>query len=123
MTQPSGYVHGYTVLLFVYGFFLVMAAVMMHSLAAQETEGAFGMRLAGNIQAILAVGCLVVALLRSRGSPLARPTTAAISIVLAISFPFGTAAFFWWLLSVRQQERPESDQRCGVEERRGPGPG
>jgi hypothetical protein len=108
VSQARGYVYGYTVLLFVYGFVLVMAAVMMHSVAAREGEDAWAMRLAGNIEAILAVGCLSVAVLRSRGSPLARPTTAAISMVLAISFPFGTAAFFWWLLDVRKQERPEA---------------
>ncbi len=106
MPQARAYVHGYTVLLFVYGFFLVTAAITMYSMAAREAEDpAWAMRLAANFEAVLAAGCLTVAVLRSLGSQVAAPATSAISIVLSISFPFGTAAFVWWLVSIRKRER------------------
>lgn len=105
MPQAKAYVNGYTVLLFVYGFLLVAGTVVMYSVAAREEDTAWALRMAGNIEAILGAACLAVGVLRSRGSPVAGPATAAISIILSISFPFGTAAFVWWLVSIRKQER------------------
>lgn len=108
MSQGRTYVNAYTVLLFVYGFVLVLAAIVLHSVAGREpeAEAAWAMRFVRNIEALLAVACLAVATLRSLGSPIAAPATAAISIVLSISFPFGTAAFIWWLVSIRKREAP-----------------
>jgi hypothetical protein len=106
MSQARTYVNGYTVLLFVYGFVLVLAAIVLHSVAAREGEPASALRFVRNIEAVLAVACLAVAVLRSLGSPVGAPATAAISIVLSISFPFGTAAFVWWLVRIRKQEMP-----------------
>ncbi len=100
------YVNAYTVLLFVYGFVLVLAAIVLHSVAKGDVESAWSLRLVRNIEAALALACLAVAVLRSLGSAVAAPATAAISIVLSISFPFGTAAFVWWLVSIRKRERP-----------------
>jgi hypothetical protein len=106
MAQHRAYVNGYTVLLFVYGFVLVLAAVVLHSVAERGEEPQWAMRFVRNIEAVLAIACLAVAVLRSLGSPVGAPATAAISIVLSISFPFGTAAFIWWLVSIRKQELP-----------------
>ncbi len=54
--------------------------------------------------AIVCIVALAVAILRSKGSPLARPTTAAVSILLALWLPLGTAMFIWWVAFVRRQE-------------------
>lgn len=48
---------------------------------------------------------LAVAALRFLGLPLARPVTTAVSFCLAVQLPFGTAAFLYWLLKVRENER------------------
>ncbi len=99
-----GEVKGYTVLLWVFGFFLVVAAVMMHSMSAQEEESAWVFRMVRNMELVMAAACFLVATLRSIGSRIAGTATTAISIILATYFPFGTAAFIWWLVSVRKRE-------------------
>ena len=48
---------------------------------------------------------LAVATMRFVGSPRARPGTTVVSFLLAVQFPFGTAAFLYWLLKVRERER------------------
>jgi hypothetical protein len=57
------------------------------------------------IELVLGVFALTVAVLRTKRSELARPTTAAVSILLIIWAPFGTAAFIWWIGWVRRRER------------------
>ena len=104
--EVVGQVKGYTVLLWVFGFFLVVSAVTMQSMAAQEEESAWVFRMVRDIEIAMAVACLLVATLRSIGSRIAGTATTAISIVFAIWFPFGTAAFIWWLVRVRKQEEP-----------------
>jgi hypothetical protein len=51
---------------------------------------------------------LCVALLRSVGARIARTATPAISVLLAVVVPVGTAAFAWWFFSIRKREARES---------------
>jgi hypothetical protein len=57
--------------------------------------------------AILALACIswFTAFLRVIRSPAALPATRLLSIVLVLWVPFGTAAFVYWLLRVRELER------------------
>jgi hypothetical protein len=57
------------------------------------------------IELVICVFALTVAVLRTKRSDLARPTTAAVSILLIIWAPFGTAAFIWWVGWVRKREK------------------
>jgi hypothetical protein len=47
---------------------------------------------------------LSVAVLRSLRSPVAEPATVAVSVILLLWLPLGTAAFIYWLVSVRKRE-------------------
>jgi cytochrome bd-type quinol oxidase subunit 2 len=53
---------------------------------------------------IWAVAYCVVGILRVRGLVLARTATALLSVVSLFLFPFGTAAFIYWLGWVRKRE-------------------
>lgn len=53
----------------------------------------------------LAVLYLAVAAMRFVGLPLTRPATTVVSFLLAVQPPFGTAAFVYWQLKVREHER------------------
>ena len=53
------------------------------------------------------IACLLVAQLRRSRSAYSLPATTALSVWLAIDLPFGTAAFFYWLLRVRKHEAEE----------------
>jgi len=101
------HVKGYTVLLWLFGFVLAYGAMTFHTLADGESGDARAFEMIGNSLALVAVGCLVVAAVRSMNFRVAGTATAAISIILALSFPLGTAMFLWWLLSVRKRERFE----------------
>lgn len=59
----------------------------------------------------LACACWFVAFLRVVGSPAAPLATRLQSIALAPWFPFGTAAFLYWLLRVRHLERSAASSR------------
>lgn len=100
------HVKAYTVALWVFGFFVAIAALIMHTVAAKETEQVWVFHLVRNIEIAVAVACFAVATLRSIASPAAGTATTALSILLAIWFPFGTALFVWWIASVRKQEAP-----------------
>jgi hypothetical protein len=54
--------------------------------------------------ALLALVSGTVAVLRMRHSALARSATAAHNVFWAFFFPFGTALWLWWLLSLRGRE-------------------
>ncbi len=61
-------------------------------------------------EAILFAFCILVGVLRVYRSPLAGPTTAALSILLILWAPIGTAAFVYWIGWVRRRERtPENE--------------
>jgi hypothetical protein len=49
--------------------------------------------------------CGFVAFLRARQSPFATQATTAFNVLLALYFPFGTAAAAYWWFSVRPRER------------------
>ena len=116
-SRPA-YVVTYTVCLFVVSALsamMVFAHQMFIEMIRQEDEGEIPIALFRFLQAvdvILCLATLAVGVLRSRQSPLAGPTTAAVSILLVMWLPFGTAMFIWWVVWVRRQERcPE----CGRE--------
>ena len=106
-SEQVSYVKSFTIVLWVAGFFMLLGAVVMHSMAQKEQDMAWTFEMARNIELVLALACFSVATLRSMRSRLAGTTTAALSIVLALSFPLGTALFFWWVFSVRVREKIE----------------
>jgi len=61
--------------------------------------------------AFLAAGCWITAFLRARRSSYAMTTTRAISTILLMWFPLGTAAFVYWIRWVRKKE----NQRINTE--------
>jgi peptidoglycan biosynthesis protein MviN/MurJ (putative lipid II flippase) len=75
------------------------------------------------IELVVFLFAVTVAILRSKNSELARPATAAVSILLAIWPPFGTAAFVWWVGWVRRREsKPGHWCQCGYDLRGLPAP-
>ena len=64
------------------------------------------------LYSLLTIGCLTTAFLRSRDSEYAIFSTAVLSTILMIWFPFGTAAFVYWIGWVRKKERQDSDNRA-----------
>ncbi len=102
------YVTGYTMLLLLSGILLVFGTVTLFNIAGVYAEAGWALRILAWLEAIQAAGCLLVAALRARGSAVAAPATAAISILLSLWIPLGTAAFIWWLVRVRQQEADAS---------------
>lgn len=111
-TQPRpALVFAYTVYLyFVAGLALLTVFAHQMLLVSSREDGANGF-LTGLFRFLQATElafflfALTVAVLRSKESVLARPTTAAVSILLVTWFPFGTAAFIWWVGWVRRRER------------------
>ena len=57
-----------------------------------------------NIILLLGFACIVVAALRFVWVPAGLPATAAISLFLLLSFPFGTALSIYWATFVRPKE-------------------
>ncbi len=107
----QGFVFAYTVCLFIVS---ALAAMMVFShqmfivMWRQEDGGEIPIAIFRFLQAvevILCLAALAVGVLRSRKSALAKPTTAAVSILLAFWAPFGTAMFIWWVAWVRRRER------------------
>ncbi|MEM8882831.1 MAG: hypothetical protein AAGD14_02030 [Planctomycetota bacterium] len=107
-TDGVGHARGFTVLLCVAGFFFLLLAVAMHSIAEQivreEGGDVWAFEMVRNLEIIIAVACFVVATLRSLESPVAGTATAGLSIALALFFPFGTALFLWYVFKVRKIE-------------------
>lgn len=110
-TSSPGYVVAYTVCLFVVSglaAMMVFAHQMLIVLLRQDNESetlTAIFRFLQAVEAILCLATLAVGVLRSRKSPLAGPTTVAVSILLAMWVPFGTAMFIWWVAWVRRRER------------------
>jgi hypothetical protein len=102
------YVAGYTMLLLVSGVLLGIGTMTLFNLAGVYTEVGGTLRILAWLEAIQAAGCLLVAALRARGLAVAAPATAAISILLILWIPLGTAAFVWWLVRLRQEEADAS---------------
>jgi hypothetical protein len=98
------YVTGYTLALVVSGILLAFGTMTLFGFAGVYAEAGWALRILAWLEAIQAAGCLLVAALRARGSAVAAPLTAAISILLSLWIPLGTAAFIWWLMRVRQEE-------------------
>ncbi len=106
-------VKAYTVILFTLsGLGLLMVISHVFLIRLMESEGAdqlaiLVLQFCQWIEAVYFVFGIVVGLLRVYHSPLARPLTMALSILLIIWPPFGTAAFVYWLGWVRRRERGE----------------
>lgn len=108
-TNEFSHVKSYTTLLWIAGFFMLVAAVLMHTMAQKEENEAWVFEMVRNIELVMALACFTVATLRSLGSRAAGTATAALSIVLALWVPFGTAIFFWWVFRVRERENSEPE--------------
>lgn len=102
---------GYTVYLYVIAvlaLMMVFSHQMILTIVREDVQDAAVTAVLRFLQAfelIIFASALAVAILRSRNSPLAGPTTAAVSILLVIWVPFGTIAFIWWVGWVRRRER------------------
>jgi len=103
--------YSYTVVLFVVAGFSLIAAFNHEFLIRRMANDVVTpiLRLVQTIEAILFVLALIVGVLRTYRSPLAPPTTAAVSILLALWVPFGTAAFIYWVGWVRKHERQNAE--------------
>ena len=53
---------------------------------------------------LFSLSCWITTILRTKKSPLASLATRATSYILIAWFPFGTAAFFYWIGKVRKKE-------------------
>jgi len=53
---------------------------------------------------LFSLSCWITTILRTKKSPLASFATRATSYILIAWFPFGTAAFFYWIGKVRKKE-------------------
>jgi len=101
---PPRFVAAYTVALAVVAVALLAQASLLHdprkhALGARDLMGFlyFG-------ELFLAAACVAVAALRLRRNRLASPLTHGLQLPLLFAFPFGTAAFFWWVFGVRRRE-------------------
>jgi len=105
--EPTEFVGAYTVILFLIAGLMIFS-ILTHEMViatARSLDAVAVFRMIQSIQAVYAIFAFSVGVLRALRSPLALPTTAAISILLAPLIPFGTAAFVYWMVSVRQRER------------------
>lgn len=102
----------YTVVLIGLGVVALFSAFSLQlsaDMATADTEltsSQFGsvIRFAQIACGFLAAAYFVAGALRVRGSPYARSSTALLSVVSIGLFPFGTAAFVYWLGWVRKRE-------------------
>ena len=105
--QPGESVQAYTITLFVLAGLMVLGAVMHHWMIGRATEEVADVFVfVRNIELVMSLALITVAVLRAMDSPVAATATAAISILMAIWIPFGTGIFIWWLVSVRKREAP-----------------
>jgi len=104
VSRPARFIAGYTAALGVGGIATGLAAVLLYGI--QGDEWARTIRLLAHLHALMAVACVLAAVLRHFGATSARAVTAVASILLIFLIPMGTAAFLWWLLRVRHQEAP-----------------
>lgn len=105
--ERPAYVEAYTILLMIVGLFFVLGAVLHQWMIGRTGEdAAWAFRLVRNLEIVIAAAALLVAGFRAFDSRLAPPATAALSIFFALCFPFGTAVFLYWFLSVRKREAP-----------------
>lgn len=115
------YVSAYTVCLYVIGG-LALMMVFSHQLVVEFLEEEeedhvlmVVLRFVQAIEVIVFVYAVTVATLRAKNSPLAAPTTTALSILLVFWPPWGTAVFIWWVGWVRRRERVVSSQLASGE--------
>jgi hypothetical protein len=95
----------YSFVLLGVGLFCLLGGVFLAGSGAQsDAQDLAASRFAANNLLYLGAISLAAALVRWLRLPIYRPVTAAVSILLLISFPVGTFAFFYWLTKVRPHE-------------------
>jgi hypothetical protein len=111
MTVGPSLVRGYTLAMGIVAAFFGLGAVSMFA-SSKEPGLDLSVRWVYEFAALMSVAFAVVAgfvtYLRARSSSYAPGATAAFNVVLALFFPFGTAAFLYWLLAIRKRERAPS---------------
>jgi hypothetical protein len=108
MTVGPSLVRGYTLALGIAAAFFALGAVSMFAGAenpALDPMARWASVLAARMSVAIAVIAGFVTYLRARESAYAPGATAALNVVLALFFPFGTAVFLYWLLAIRKRER------------------
>lgn len=101
--------YSYTVILLVLAGLALMATASHEFLirtASQDEIVAAVLRFVQAVEVIIFLLAVTAAVLRTYRSRLALPVTAAVSILLVLWVPFGTAAFTYWVGWVRKRERP-----------------
>lgn len=106
---PSPIVRAYTIVLILMGV-LTLVPVITQVLVMTQTPHDSNILIPLFIfmisfNAIITAVCWTAVFLRARRSPYALAATGAVSIMLLFWFPFGTAAFIYWVGWVRKKER------------------
>lgn len=111
MTVGPSLVRGYTLALGITAAFFALCAVTLFAGPENPTLdplARWASVLAARMSVAIAVIAAFVTYLRARESAYAHGATAAFNVLLAVYFPFGTAAFLYWLLAIRKRERAPS---------------
>ncbi len=107
---PVTTVRSYTILLFLMGalfFLFIVFSVFILMLPPEyhSTYNQMNVIVWTLVYIVMTIGCWCAAFLRIYESSYALPVTAIMSYLLIILFPFGTAAFIYWIGWVRKKER------------------
>ena len=107
--EPTAFVKGYTGTLVAVALFAAGVAWLEAGLIGElEAQGSTGiatvLRVDQVVALLLSPAALLAAIARLRRWPIALPLTRAVSVLLVIVFPIGTAVFIYWLASVRRRE-------------------
>lgn len=108
----SSATRSYTIILILLGFislcFLAIYIFLIVELLEYFTAPVSLTLISIPIYAFFTLGCWGTAIFRFRRSPYALFATKAISIAILCWFPFGTAAFIYWMGWIRKKEKPEN---------------
>jgi hypothetical protein len=113
--EPQTIVKTYSVIIYVMACFMLMVVILDPYAYASVKEKVpteysylvdMVMRLDQTISGLISLFCLIVGILRSQRSPLARRATTILSYSFLIAPPLiGLAPFFYWILRVQKQEQ------------------
>jgi MFS family permease len=102
-------VRAYTIIIIIIGVLSLIAGFLEAFVMLSTTEDSKVLSavyiFSISIYVFFAIWCWITAILRVRRSPYALATTGAISPIFLFGFPFGTAAFIYWIGWVRKKER------------------
>jgi len=108
--NTNAMVRPYTVVLGIIGSisFLFLASEIMSVIHPPEDYYYLGQKemtiLTISLYLLFSLSCWITTILRTKKSPFASLATRATSYILIAWFPFGTAAFFYWIGKVRKKE-------------------